>query len=172
MFARNLALLAIFTHKAASVALLPMAAMSCCATLFVWLSSGSSHTSGELTLASPISVRKLASFGTLFMLIEIAGAVCKRYLGHYGVVIVSLFGGLVSSASTTAAITLLAEHGETSPYIAAVATVVTSIASAVSNPPVIYRITSDAKMTRGLAARTGVVVLTGAVALVIQLKLM
>ena len=61
------------------------------------------HPAGELKLSSPVSIRKLVSFGALFLVIEITGAIGKRYLGHYGVVIVSLLGGLVSSVSTTAA---------------------------------------------------------------------
>jgi uncharacterized membrane protein (DUF4010 family) len=85
--------------------------MSCLAAVFVWFTKGSLRSPGELKLSSPVSIRKLASFGTLFLLIEVAGAFGKRYLGHYGVVIVSLIGRLVSSASTTAAAALLAAHG-------------------------------------------------------------
>src|SRR5580692_7510606 len=36
MFARNLVLLAIFARQAVAVAILPIAAMSCCAAIFVW----------------------------------------------------------------------------------------------------------------------------------------
>jgi hypothetical protein len=141
MFVRNLALLAVFAPKAVPVALLPIAVMSGGAIGLVWLNRSSAEPNHELKLSSPVSIRKLISFGTLFLAIEIAGTIGKRYLGHYGVLIVSLLGGLVSSASTTAAAALLAAHGETAPYIAGIATVVTSIASAASNLPVIYRVT-------------------------------
>jgi uncharacterized membrane protein (DUF4010 family) len=171
MFARNLVLLAIFARQAVTVALLPIIAMSCCAATFVWFTRGSSHPAGELKLSSPVSIRKLVSFGTLFLLIEVAGAIGKRFLGRYGVVIVSLAGGLVSSASTTAAAAILAAHGETTAYTAGVATVVTSIASALSNLPVIYRVTRNIEMTRGLVVKTTAIVLVGAVVLLVQYRL-
>jgi len=171
MFVRNLALLAIFAPQAAALAVLPIAAMSCCATIFVWLSKGASYPSGELKLSSPVSIGKLVSFGTLLLLIEIAGAIGKRYLGHSGVVIVSLLGGLVSSASTTAAAASLAEHGETVPSLAGLATVLASIASALSNLPVLYRVTKNAHMARRLAVKTSVVALIGAVVLAAQYAL-
>jgi uncharacterized membrane protein (DUF4010 family) len=168
MFVRNLALLAIFAPQAVLIAVLPMAAMSCCAAIFVWFSRGSSYPAGELKLSSPVSIRKLVSFGTLFLLIEVAGAIGKRYLGHSGVVIVSLLGGLVSSASTTAAAAILAAHGETAAYLAGLAAVLASMASALSNLPVLYRVTKNAGMTRSLAIKTFVVTLAGAVVLMVQ----
>jgi uncharacterized membrane protein (DUF4010 family) len=162
MFVRNLALLAVFAPRAVPVALLPITVMSGGAVGLVWLNRSSAEPNHELKLSSPVSIRKLVSFGTLFLSIEIAGTIGKRYLGHYGVLIVSLLGGLVSSASTTAAAALLAAHGEAAPYIAGVATVVTSIASAASNLPVIYRVTGNARLTRRLAVRTAILVLAGA----------
>jgi uncharacterized membrane protein (DUF4010 family) len=168
MFARNLFLLAIFARQAVAVAVLPITAMSCCAAIFVWFTRGSSHPAGELKLSSPVSIRKLASFGMLFLVIEVAGAIGKRYLGRYGVVMVSLAGGLVSSASTTAAAAILAAHGETAAYTAGLATVVTSIASAMSNLPVIHRVTKNTALTRGLAMKTLAVVLVGTVTLAVQ----
>jgi uncharacterized membrane protein (DUF4010 family) len=168
MFIRNLALLAIFAPQAVTPAVLPIAAMSCCAAIFVWFSKGASYPSGELKLSSPVSIGKLVSFGTLFVLIEVASAIGKRYLGHSGVVIVSLLGGLVSSASTTAAAASLAAHGETVPYMAGLATVLASIASALSNLPVLYRVTKNAHMARRLAIKTGIVALVGAAVLAAQ----
>jgi uncharacterized membrane protein (DUF4010 family) len=90
-----------------------------------------------------VSISKLFSFGTLFLLIEITGAVGKRYLGHYGLAIVSLLGGLVSSASITAAAAMLAAHGEAAANASGVATVLASIASASSKLPVIFRVTKN-----------------------------
>jgi uncharacterized membrane protein (DUF4010 family) len=90
MFLRNLALLAIFARQAVPSAAIPMILMSCTAALFVWASKGSaSAITGDLKLVSPVSIRKMLSFGALFVVIEMAGALGTRYLGHYGVVIVS-----------------------------------------------------------------------------------
>ena len=170
MFARNLALLVIFAHQAAGVAAWPMAAMSACAAVLVWSTKQFSHPTGELILSSPLSIRKLVSFGTLFLAIEIAGAISKRYLGQYGVLIVSLVGGLVSSASTTAAAAVLAAHGEAQAYMAGIATVIASIASALSNLPVIYRVTRNASMTWKITRRTLSLAIVGVAALWVEYR--
>jgi uncharacterized membrane protein (DUF4010 family) len=169
MFVRNLALLAIFAQRAVPYAAISMVLMSSCAALFVWTSRKSlAFEAGDLKLSSPVSIHKVASFGTLFLAIESAGAIGKRYLGHYGVVIVSFAGGLVSSASTAAAAALLTAHGETTPQIAGIATVVTSIASAISNLPVIYRVTGNERITRALALKTAAVAGIGVAAFLAQ----
>jgi hypothetical protein len=72
---------------------------------------------------------------TLFPLIEVAGAIGKRSLARYGV------GRLVNSASTTAAATILAANGESAAYMAGLATVPASIASALSNVRILRRVT-------------------------------
>lgn len=168
MFARNLFILGIFARQGVGVAVLPLGVMSCAAAFFVWRTRNASHPAGELKLSSPVSIRKLVSFGTLFLLIEVAGAVGKRYLGHYGVAIVSLVGGLVSSASTTAAAAVLASHGETANYMAGIATVLASIASALSNVPVVFRVTRNRAVARSLVAKTGLVILLGTGILVLE----
>ena len=66
---------------------------------------------GTLKLASPISLTKVLWFGTLFIAIQIAGTLLTRRFGSYGMLATGIFGGLVSSASTTAAAATLAMHG-------------------------------------------------------------
>jgi uncharacterized membrane protein (DUF4010 family) len=161
MFVRNLALLAIFSPAAAAIAILPIAVMSGGSIALVWFNRAPAAPQHDLHLSSPVSIRKVFSFGSLFLLIEIAGALGKRFLGHYGVLVVSLLGGLVSSASTTAAAALLAAHGETVPYIAGMAAIVASIASAASNLPVIYRVTGNGRLVRRLSLSTVLVVVAG-----------
>lgn len=67
----------------------------------------------------------------------------------------------MSSASTTAAAALLAAHGETSAYIAGLATIVTSAGSAASNLPVINRVTGSLPLIRRLVLSTAVIVVAG-----------
>jgi uncharacterized membrane protein (DUF4010 family) len=161
MFVRNLTLLAIFSPAAAAIAILPIAVMSGGSIALVWFNRAPAAPQHDLQLSSPVSIRKVLSFGSLFLLIEIAGALGKRFLGHYGVLVVSLLGGLVSSASTTAAAALLAAHGETVPYIAGMAAIVASIASAASNLPVIYRVTGNGSLVRRLSLSTVLIVAAG-----------
>ena len=125
--------------------------------MFVRVSVQGARLPSEICWSAPIfPASPCISFGVLFLVIEIAGALGKRYLGHYGVLIVSFAGGLVSSASTTAA-ALLISHGEAEPYLATLATVVALIANAVSNLPVFCRVTKNAKTTRLLALQAALV---------------
>ena len=62
-----------------------------------------------------------------------------RWLGNSGVLLVSVIGGTVSSASTTAAAANLLTHGNVSAQQAGTATVLTSIASTTMNLPIVKR---------------------------------
>jgi uncharacterized membrane protein (DUF4010 family) len=151
---RNLAILAIFAPQAVTSAIAPLAAMALTALLLVWLhrekaASGAS----ELTLSSPVSLKRVLSFGLLFLVIQIAGSLGERFFGRFGFWTVSFFGGLVSSASTTAAAASMVVHGRLSPEAAAVATVLATAASAAVNIPLVYRVTRRF----GLSARLGMI---------------
>jgi uncharacterized membrane protein (DUF4010 family) len=60
-------------------------------------------------------------------------------------------GGLVSSASTTATAATLAAAGNITPETAGLATVLTSMASALVNMPLVYQQTRHGMLTRRLA---------------------
>jgi uncharacterized membrane protein (DUF4010 family) len=112
MFVRNLLILVLFSPAAAPVALWPMLTMAAGAIYFAWRRRDRTlRPAGELPLSSPVSLRKVLSFGMLFLFIAAIGTVGARFLGKYGFLIVSVFGGLVSSASTTAAAANLSMHG-------------------------------------------------------------
>jgi uncharacterized membrane protein (DUF4010 family) len=70
-----------------------------------------------------------------------------------------------------AAAALLTAHGEAAPQIAGIATVLASIASAISNLPVIYRVTGNQRITRALALKTVAVAAIGVAAFLAQLLL-
>jgi uncharacterized membrane protein (DUF4010 family) len=89
-------------------------------------------------------------------------------LGKYGFLSVSLFGGLFSSASTTAAAANLSVHGKLSPPTAAVAAILASVASALVNLPVLYRQTRRKEETRTLSIISFVVALIGLAVLLVR----
>jgi len=166
---RNLLILVLFSLAAAPVAVWPMLAMAAGAIFMAWQRwDGTPHPAGELTLCSPVSLRKVLSFGTLFIVITAIGTSGARFLGKYGFLIVSLFGGLVSSASTTAAAANLSVHGRPSSPAAAVAAILASVASAMMNLPVLYRQTCRKEETRTLSAISFVLVLIGLAVLLIR----
>jgi uncharacterized membrane protein (DUF4010 family) len=161
MFLRNVVLLGIFAKAAVPTALLPLALMAMLAILFTWMSRDRSGTPVKtMQLSSPVSLKRVAKFGVLFVALAAAGSLAQRNFGSGGFLIVSILGGLISSASTTATAASLCAAGEISPEVAGIATVLTSVSSAVINIPLVYQQTHRGALTRRLALTTGLI--TGA----------
>jgi uncharacterized membrane protein (DUF4010 family) len=81
---------------------------------------------------------------------------------------VSVLGGLVSSASTSAAAANMVGHGQMRPQLAGEGVVLASIASALVNLPIIRRSIKDPALSRRLVALTGVLCVVGIAILVLQ----
>jgi uncharacterized membrane protein (DUF4010 family) len=158
MFARNLVLATIFSPQSITATLVPLLVMTVVAGLWVWRDRAMTQdVPGTLKLESPISVSKVLRFGFLFVAIQIAGTLLSRDFGSSGMLAVGVFGGLVSSASTTAAAATLAMHGKISPALAGSTTVLTSLSSAVVNLPIVWR-TADRKVIRKLTVEMATVI--------------
>jgi uncharacterized membrane protein (DUF4010 family) len=169
MFVRNLVILAIFAPTAVSIALWPLLAMTGGAVIFAWKERvRDAKPVRSLALDSPVSLRHVLSLGALFVLMEIVGTIGARYLGKFGFLALSLIGGTVSSASTTAAAATMAIHGKLSPDVAGVATVFASIASALVNLPLVQRQSKNKRLTRTLAAISLFLVAAGLIVLAIR----
>lgn len=151
MFVRNLVLLTVFSPAAGFIALWPIAAMSVFTAAFVFRKRSAPETASPSRLSSPISIRKVASFGIFFVAVQAVGALGQRFFGDAGSVIVSFLGGLVSSASATAAAGTLAADHQTPVRTAAICTVLASIASVLVDLPVIYRTGSQEGVLRRVA---------------------
>jgi len=144
-------------------------AMTLVAGFWVWRDRRIEETvPGTLTLTSPISVTKVIWFGVLFISIQIAGTLLTKYFGSEGMLATGVFGGLVSSASTTAAAATMAMHGKITAALAGSTTVVTSLASAAVNLPIVWRTTKDKTVLRALAMKMATVLLTGIAAVTVD----
>ena len=141
MFFRNAVLLGLFGRSAVRFAVLPLLGMMAVATYFAFRhrQMDANPKEVELHLASPVSLKRVISFGFLFIAIQIAGTLAVRWLGNSGVLLVSVIGGTVSSASTTAAAANLLTHGNVSAQQAGIATILTSIASTTMKLPIVKR---------------------------------
>ena len=142
MFFRNLIILAIFAHGAVRTAALPLIAMTLVAAFWVYRDrrrAADVDQNVTIDLGSPVSLRKVASFAILFLVLQIVATLGQRWIGNAGFQIVSVLGGLFSSASTTAAAANMAMHGHVSASQAGVAVVLTSISSASINLPLVQR---------------------------------
>jgi len=163
MFVRNLAILFLFAPLAVTSAFWPLVVMIAAAGVIFWRIRQHQATTPnpELKLPLPVSLRRVFSFGLVFLGIQVFSELAQRYGGHFGFLTVSFIGGLVSSASATASAALLASHDQVSPQTAGVAVVLTSMASALINLPLIYQQTKHKVLTRRLTTISFAVVLLG-----------
>lgn len=169
MFARNLVLATLFSPRSLSATLAPLLAMTLVAGLWIWRDRViEENVPGTLTLASPISLGKVLWFGTLFIAIQIAGTLLTRFFGSYGMLATGVFGGLVSSASTTAAAATLAMHGRISAALAGSTTVLASLASAAVNLPIVWRATKNRTVVRRVTIEVCTVIGVGILAVAID----
>lgn len=168
MFIRNLLIVAIFARTAVLSAIAPLTAMAITAVAFIWLQRKHSEKQvGDLQLSSPLSLSKVLKFGLIFLAIEVVGNVGQRYFGHLGFLVVSVIGGLVSSASTTGAPATLAMHGAIPAETAGIATVLTSMASALSNLPLLHQQVRQWAITRRLTLLSFGIVTIGLIAMIV-----
>jgi uncharacterized membrane protein (DUF4010 family) len=170
MFARNLALAALFSPQSLSASLVPLLAMTLVAGVWVRRAQRPDRavSSPSLSLTSPIALGKVVWFGMIFVAIQIVGTLLARIFGASGVFAVGFLGGLVSSASTTAAAALMAMHSQISPAVAGSATVLASMASAAVNLPMVWRITKDKAMVKKLSLEMASVIGAGVIAVVVD----
>ena len=169
MFARNLILATLFSPQSLSATLVPLLAMTLVAGLWMWRDRVIDETlPGSVKLASPISLTKVLWFGTLFIAIQISGTLLTRRFGSYGMLATGVFGGLISSASTTAAAATLAMHGKISAALAGSTTVIASLASAAVNLPIVWRAAKDKAIVRRLAIEVFTVIAMGVAAVAID----
>jgi uncharacterized membrane protein (DUF4010 family) len=169
MFARNLILATMFSPRSLSATLVPLLGMTLVAGFWVWRDRRiEERVSGTLTLTSPISLTKVLWFGMVFIAIQVIGTLLTRYFGSYGMFATGIFGGLVSSASTTAAAATMAMHGKISASLAGSATVLTSLASAAVNLPIVWRTTKNRAVMKRLTLEMATVIATGVAAVTVD----
>jgi uncharacterized membrane protein (DUF4010 family) len=173
MFFRNFIILAIFAPGAIRTAAIPLVAMSLVAAYWVYRNRhGATDTENEVTIdvSSPVSLRKVATFALLFLILQIVATLGQRWIGNAGFQIVSVLGGLFSSASTTAAAANMALHGHVSQSQAGVAVVLTSISSALVNLPLVQRQAKLRSWMRELAFSSALQAIIGVSTLFFQVR--
>ena len=122
---------------------------------------------GAIQLSSPLSLAKVFRFGLIFLLIQIIGTLGQRYLGHFGFLIISIIGGLVSSASTAGAAATLASRHVIDMQTAGLAVVLTSMTSALSNLPLLHHQIRSWPVTRKVTLLSSGIVCAGLAAMLV-----
>ncbi len=122
-----------------------------------------------LKIHSPISLRTALTFGGLFLLITLTAELADRAFGPRGFLLVALAGGLVSSASTSAAAGTLAAAGHLSPELAGYGVVVASMASLIFHVPMAQVAGRNRRLTTQLALLSSIILAAGLAGLVIEI---
>ncbi|HVB33787.1 MAG TPA: MgtC/SapB family protein [Patescibacteria group bacterium] len=136
MMARNLVILAIFAPPALRYAFGPVLAMAAVCFFFAWRRRRRAPALATgLPLGSPVSLPRVGALAAIFVIIEIVAALAERRFGSHGLLAVGFLGGLVSSASTTAAAAVLSGKNQLTAQLAASAAVIASVASALAHIP-------------------------------------
>jgi uncharacterized membrane protein (DUF4010 family) len=173
MFFRNFIILAIFAHEAIRTAAIPLIGMSLVAGFWVYRNR---HRVEEIEkqvtidVGSPVSLGKVSSFALLFLVLQIVATLGQRWIGNAGFQIVSVLGGLFSSASTTAAAANMAMHGHVPQSQAGIAVVLTSISSALINLPIVQRQAKLRPQMRELVLSSALQVIIGVAILFLQVR--
>lgn len=167
MFARNLLLVAIFCPAALPSTLLPLLVMTLISAFMVWndlrrkTTLLAENTLVTPTLDTPISLKKVLGFGFIFVLVQVGGTLLTRAFGSYGIMATGVFGGFVSSASTTAAAATMASHHQISSSVAGNVAIISSLASAFINLPIIWRTIKDRTVVRKYTLELILIILAG-----------
>lgn len=170
MLIRNLIILGAFAPEAMPIAMAPLVGMVGTTAFFIWRASKSPTSdlapATPILVSSPVSLKKVLSFGVLFLFIQVIGSLAQRFLGSSGFLIVSFLGGTVSSSSTTAAAAKLAADDSITANLAGISVILTSIASAFINLPLVLQITKNKAFVFKLALTTSLCIISGFVLMV------
>jgi len=170
MFLRNLVIVALFAPAAAPFCSLPLLTMAGACTVIAFFRRTPTETmSKEIPLPSPVSFKSVLFFAVFFLAIETASTVAKRFVGQAGYLIIGFIGGLISSASTTAAAASVFTKGETNAKVTAVAVTLASVASVIVNLPIVFRRAHDAAVIRRLTIDTAIIIALGSASVALVL---
>lgn len=168
MLLRNGFILWVFNSTALSYGWVSVGLMLAASLLATYRIRVNDTETAPLQLHSPISVRHALTFGGLFLLITLTAELANRTFGDTGFLLVSALGGLVSSASTSAAAGILSAKGALPPQLAGYGVVITSMASLVFHIPVAQMAGGNQAVTRRLALISALILAAGLAGLAAQ----
>ena len=83
----------------------------------------------DINFDLPFSLPLALKYGAVFLILHVVGGLTQRFFGDVGFYVVSVIGGLLSSASAVAAAATLASQGHLSPTVAGNGAVIASFTS-------------------------------------------
>ncbi|HLY21162.1 MAG TPA: MgtC/SapB family protein [bacterium] len=168
MLLRNGFILGVFDARALSYGWVSVGVMLAASAVLAARVNVADAETAPLQMQSPISLRHALTFGVVFVAITLAGQLMYRWLGQPGFLLVSILGGLVSSASTSAAAGILAAKGSLAPQVAGYGVVLASMSSLVFHIPTARMAGLDRNDTRQLAVLSAIILAVGLAGLAAQ----
>jgi uncharacterized membrane protein (DUF4010 family) len=168
MLLRNGFILGVFDIRALSYGWVSVGIMLVTSALLAARIRVADIETAPLQMQSPISLRHALTFGIVFVAITLAGQLAYQKLGQPGFLLVSVLGGLVSSASTSAAAGILAAKGTLDPALAGYGVVLASMSSLMFHVPTARMAGLNSKDTRQLAVLSAIILAAGLAGLAAQ----
>jgi len=168
MLIRNGLILGIFASQALAYGWMSVALMLLASVIATSRIRIQDKEMAPLKIQSPISLGHALSFGLLFVLITLMAQIARKLLGPAGFLLVTTLGGLVSSASTSAAAGILASKGALPPELAGYGVVLTSMASLIFHIPMAQMAGRNSEVTARLARLSIVILVAGFIGLAAQ----
>jgi|DewCreStandDraft_3_1066083.scaffolds.fasta_scaffold02979_3 uncharacterized membrane protein (DUF4010 family) len=170
MLLRNGAILAAFYPRGLLHGWLAVGLMMVVTFLLVFARRGTDRVepSNGVSLEFPFSLRQALGFGFLFLVISGGINLAERWIGTAGLYGIAFLGGLVSSASTSAALAILAAQGRATEMTAGVSVVLTSMASLIFHIPVARVASRSGRFAWQLAGRSFVILSAGLLGLMVE----
>jgi uncharacterized membrane protein (DUF4010 family) len=168
MLIRNGLILGIFAPRALTYGSLSVGFMLLASVIAMGRIHVEDTATTPLHMRSPISVRHALTFGGLFVLIALVSELAHRIFGDTGFLVVSVLGGLVSSASTSAAAGILAARGSLPPDVAGYGVVFASMASLAFHIPMAQMAGRNREVTARLARLSALILMAGVAGLAAQ----
>ncbi len=150
MLLRNALIVTLFAVTAMERCAVPFAVMLIVCAVLWWRQSkiADSGPPPTIPLESPFKLTAALKFGVVFLALNVAGALANRYLGAASFYVVSVLGGLLSSASSiTSAASLIANH-QVSVETGANGVILSSITSVLANIPFVRAMAADQSLRR------------------------
>jgi uncharacterized membrane protein (DUF4010 family) len=171
MVARNTLILALFAPQTLRWGWPALGLMFLVSVVFAVVHQTHAAEQMSLQLDSPVSLKPVLTFGVVFLAISTVGEIAQQSLGHVGFLVVTLLGGVVSSASSVVAAATLAGQGKVQPAVAAYAVVLASMTTLLSNVPAVQIAGQNRSCAMRIALVSGVIVLAGLIGLLLELAL-
>ncbi len=175
MASRNALILAFLAFGAFKASVIPLLLILVPCGILVTISKYMSiHNHDEkfsLQLTSPFSLPSTLKFAAIFLIIQVIGGVAQDSFGKYGLYVISIIGGFVSSASAVASAGSLAIHGKVSYSVAGVASVLASLSSSGMTATIVYRLSGHGRLRIKVARALLTTILLAILGAVLQKEL-